>query len=303
MKRDRAAARAPTRTRPRRMSSSQSAGRSRRASSSSRLEVTDRIGVSELLSSWPSTRIRRCQACRSSSRSARLRSESTSRSTGRPPCRTVPWRTSKRPDAGAARGPPPAAAPGQDASDRPSSSAPRPRRRSDGTAEQALARAVGQPQLALGVEGEDGDVDLGHDLAQERGRFQRAQPLLAQRGGEGVHLHEGEVQRVLACRRCGRGTRSPPRAARRGGSRGSAAAATTASAQRRRACPSASSDDARAPPSSARAATAAPRTTRRAAAATAGSTAPRAMQDHPPRVGEPPPAPRALHASAVIGAA
>jgi hypothetical protein len=45
----------------------------------------DLIGVRELFSSWPITRTRRRQACRSSSRSARLRSEITSSSCGQPP--------------------------------------------------------------------------------------------------------------------------------------------------------------------------------------------------------------------------
>ena len=49
-----------------------------RASIDSRLPAIDLIGASELLISWPMTRISRCHACRSSSRSGRLTSASTS---------------------------------------------------------------------------------------------------------------------------------------------------------------------------------------------------------------------------------
>src|SRR6185369_8407638 len=134
MKRDKAAARPPTSARPRRRSTSQSAGRSVRAARSSRLDVTERMGVSELFSSWPRTRISRCQACRSSSRRARLTSERTRRSSGRPPCRTVPWRASNRPETpgngrSTTRGPVP---PSRRTSARPSSSALKPIMRSDG---------------------------------------------------------------------------------------------------------------------------------------------------------------------------
>ena len=62
-----------------------------------RLPAIDLIGASELFISWPMTRIRRWKACRSSSRSGRLRSESTSSSCGRPPCRNWLRRTSHRP--------------------------------------------------------------------------------------------------------------------------------------------------------------------------------------------------------------
>ena len=65
-------------------------------------------------------------------------------------------------------------------------------------------------------------------------RLERAQPLLAQRLRERVHLDE----RLRRARRRGarraRGTRSPPRAARRAGSRASAAAAPPLRARRRR---------------------------------------------------------------------
>src|SRR5206468_8842949 len=54
--------------------------------------------------------------------------------------------------------------------------------------EQALARAVGQPEPVLAVEREDRDVDLLHHLAQESGRLEGAQALLAQRLRQRVDL-------------------------------------------------------------------------------------------------------------------
>src|SRR6266545_1714825 len=133
MKRERASERAAITARPRRMSSSRSAGRAFRASRLSRLPAIDLIGASELLSSWPRTRIRRCQACRSSSRRARLTLARTSRRWGSPPWRKVLPRASKRPvPPGRARSSTPGspAAPAGSAapsgSPRPSSSALRP---------------------------------------------------------------------------------------------------------------------------------------------------------------------------------
>src|SRR5437867_298051 len=134
MKRERASERAAITARPRHMSSSRSAGRAFRASRLSRLPAIDLIGARELLSSWPRTRMRRCQACRSSSRRARLTLARTSRRWGSPPCRKVLPRDSKRPaPPGSARSSTPgspAASAGSAApsgSPRPSSSALRPR--------------------------------------------------------------------------------------------------------------------------------------------------------------------------------
>ena len=55
------------------------------------------MGASELFNSCPRTRIRRCQAWRSSSRRARLRSLSTIKSWGRPSWRKEPRRKPQRP--------------------------------------------------------------------------------------------------------------------------------------------------------------------------------------------------------------
>jgi hypothetical protein len=66
--------------------------------------------------------------------------------------------------------------------------------------EQPLARAVHQAQLQLVIEREDGDLDLLHHLAQQRRRLERAEPLLAQRLAERVHLEHGQAQRVVGGR-------------------------------------------------------------------------------------------------------
>src|ERR1039458_8234319 len=61
-----------------------------------RLPAIDLIGASELLSSCPSTRIRRCHALRSSSRRARLTSDKTTRVCGTPFSRNLLCRTNQR---------------------------------------------------------------------------------------------------------------------------------------------------------------------------------------------------------------
>ena len=69
------------------ISSRQSSGSGSRLAMVSREPAMDLIGARELLSSCPSTRTRRCQACSSSSRSGRVRSVSTRRRCGKPPSR------------------------------------------------------------------------------------------------------------------------------------------------------------------------------------------------------------------------
>src|SRR5690606_18366517 len=66
-----------------------------------------------------------------------------------------------------------------------------------GPGEETLARTVEEPEPALVVEGEDGDVDLVHDLPEQRRRLERAEPLLAQRLAERVDFTEGEAERVV----------------------------------------------------------------------------------------------------------
>ena len=94
--------------------------------------ATDWMGARELFSSWPRTRISRCHALRSSSLNVRLRSLRTTRWCGKPPCRKDPRRSPQRPE-------PPgkfssmvrAGSPSRQAPS-PSSSAVKPRRRSNG---------------------------------------------------------------------------------------------------------------------------------------------------------------------------
>ena len=69
-----------------------------------------------------------------------------------------------------------------------------------GLREQALARAIEQPQPVRLVEGEDRDVDLLHHRAQQRCRLERAQSLRAQRRREHVHLEQREAERVAVAR-------------------------------------------------------------------------------------------------------
>ena len=182
---------------PRVMSSRQSSGGGLRCSSVSRLPAIDLIGPSELPSSWPMTRISRCHACRSCSRSGRLTSDSTSRSCGSPPSRNVVRRTSQRPtlppgsDRSTTRG----ASPNQSVT--PSSSAVRPSICS-------MLRPISRSPVRLtmrsrsvGIEREHRDVDLLHHRAQQRRGFDGAEPLLVQRLGELVDLDQHGAERIL----------------------------------------------------------------------------------------------------------
>jgi hypothetical protein len=67
-----------------------------------------------------------------------------------------------------------------------------------GLEEEALARAVHELQAMRGVEGEDGHLDLLHDLAQEGRRLEGSQALLAQGVRERVDLAHHQGERVLA---------------------------------------------------------------------------------------------------------
>ena len=70
--------------------------------------------------------------------------------------------------------------------------------RSAGLRQQARAGAVDELQLAVLVEGEDRDLDLRHDLAQQRRRFERVEPLVAQRLDQRVDLDHHLAERVAA---------------------------------------------------------------------------------------------------------
>ena len=172
--------------RPRRISSRQSSGSVGARTMASRLPAIDLMGVSELFSSWPSTRTSRCQACNSCSLKACVRSEITTSSSGRPCSRMRVRRTPQRP-----------APPGKTVC----------RVVSGGTVEaelhlqfggglaeqalggrgqQAFAGAIHQAQALVLVEGENGDVDLAHHGAQQRGGF---------------HARRGAA-RAACCRAC-----------------------------------------------------------------------------------------------------
>ncbi len=90
-------ARAAITSMPRVTSSRQSPGSGSRSSRFDRLPAIDLIGASELFSSWPSTRMSRCHAWRSSSRRGWLTSEITTSSCGRPPCRNALRLSAQRP--------------------------------------------------------------------------------------------------------------------------------------------------------------------------------------------------------------
>ncbi len=155
----------------------------------------DWIGASELLISWPRTRTRRCQAWRSSSRSARCMSVTTTSWWLLPSRRKVVRRSSHWPRTARqrafddARG----RALDQRAQAEIDHAHAAPRRAAD----EPLGGAVGQRDLARLVDGKDGHVDLGeHAIEQRRGleraHFERAQPI-----AERVDLGHGLAQRVV----------------------------------------------------------------------------------------------------------
>ncbi len=78
----------------------------------------------------------------------------------------------------------------------PSSSAVRPNKRADGWANSLLTGAIDELQALFAVEGKDGDVDLGHDGAQQRGCFHRAESLFAQCLAQVVHFEHHFAERV-----------------------------------------------------------------------------------------------------------
>ena len=179
------------------MSSSQSSGRGLRVSRRSMLPARDLMGASELFISWPSTRIRRCQAWRSSSRSARLTSDSTRRRLGQS---ALAEAAAPRLEASHPSGQAHLEHPGLVGGD-PVFEAQLAGGAAEellrGSAQEALAGAVGQAQAMLAVEGEHGDVDLLHHLAQQRGGLERSQPLRAQGVGEGVDLEHRLAEGVV----------------------------------------------------------------------------------------------------------
>ena len=73
----------------------------------------------------------------------------------------------------------------------------------DRLAKQIFACAINQTEPSIGIEGEDRDFDLGHDRAEQRGCFEGAQPLHAQRLAELIDLEQDFAERVLGPRAAG----------------------------------------------------------------------------------------------------
>ncbi len=67
----------------------------------------------------------------------------------------------------------------------------------DRSRQQALAGAIHQPKPAIGIEREHGDRDFLHHRPQDRRGLERAEPLLAQRVGQRVHLDQDFAERVV----------------------------------------------------------------------------------------------------------
>jgi hypothetical protein len=66
---------------------------------------------------------------------------------------------------------------------------------------QVFAVAIGEHQALMGIEGEDGDVDLRHHGPEQRGGLLRTEPLRAQRLGQGVDLQHHVPERIVGDRR------------------------------------------------------------------------------------------------------
>src|SRR5947209_1920923 len=83
-----------------------------------------------------------------------------------------------------------------------------------GLDQQALSRAVDEPQTFFSVEREDRDVNFLHHSPEQGGRFKRSEPLLAQRGAESVDLQHDLAHGVFAA--CAPGTDGKVTLAQRG---------------------------------------------------------------------------------------
>ena len=162
-----------------------------------RLCAIDLIGVSELLISCDSTRTMRCQARCSSSRSARLKSEKhdqlvrpTVAAEGRPP-QLEPRRLI------AERALDPAPLVAFEVRREPDLRRALAEQRFLIDAEQALAGAIDQHEMLVGIEGEHGDVNRRDDAREQRRRFHRLAPLPLQRLAQRVDLEHDEVERAF----------------------------------------------------------------------------------------------------------
>ena len=70
-------------------------------------------------------------------------------------------------------------------------------------AEQAGAGTVDELEDVMLVESEHRDFDLGHDLAQQGRRFERVEPLMAERLDQRVDLDHDLAERIAAARAAG----------------------------------------------------------------------------------------------------
>src|SRR5437667_4533349 len=69
-----------------------------------------------------------------------------------------------------------------------------------GARQEALAGAIDQAQLAFGIEGENGDINLLHHRAEERGGFERSEALLAKGLTQRVYLAHHLSQSIVVTR-------------------------------------------------------------------------------------------------------
>ena len=67
----------------------------------------------------------------------------------------------------------------------------------DRLAEQIFAGAIDETKPAVRIEGEDRDIDFGHDGAKERGRFEGAEALDAQGFAQLIDFKQNLAERVI----------------------------------------------------------------------------------------------------------
>jgi hypothetical protein len=70
-------------------------------------------------------------------------------------------------------------------------------------AEQLRARAVDEREVAVGVEREQRDVNLRHDLPEQCRRFESVEPLVAERLDQRVDFDHHLAERIAAARAAG----------------------------------------------------------------------------------------------------
>ena len=70
----------------------------------------------------------------------------------------------------------------------------------DRLSQEILPCAIDQPKFSLRIECEHGDVDLRHDSAQERSRFECTKTLHPQRFAESIDFEQRLAQSVILAR-------------------------------------------------------------------------------------------------------